>query len=77
MTPTTLIAALILTAAASWAATAGVLRLLRSWQVFDQPNHRSSHHNCFGCRCYNPSYNYRYCSNCYCRSSYCRLRSQR
>ncbi len=38
-----LIAALILTAAASWLATAGVLRLLHSWQILDQPNHRSSH----------------------------------
>lgn len=43
MAATTLVTALILTAAASWAATAGVLRLLHSWQIFDQPNHRSSH----------------------------------
>ena len=43
MAPPILVAALLLTAAASWAATAGVLRLLHSWQVYDQPNHRSSH----------------------------------
>ena len=38
-----LLAALLLTALASWAATGAVLRLLRGWQVLDEPNHRSSH----------------------------------
>lgn len=34
---------LALVALASWAGTAAVLRLLIVWQVFDEPNHRSSH----------------------------------
>ena len=39
-----LLATLPLIALASWAATAAVLRLLLAWQVFDEPNERSSHH---------------------------------
>ncbi|WP_422369378.1 MraY family glycosyltransferase [Pelagibius sp.] len=35
--------ALVAVALASWAATGIVLRLLKRWQVLDQPNHRSSH----------------------------------
>lgn len=34
---------LALVALASWAGTAAVLRLLIAWQIFDEPNHRSSH----------------------------------
>lgn len=34
---------LALVAFAAWAGTAAVLRLLIAWQVFDEPNHRSSH----------------------------------
>lgn len=34
---------LALVAFASWAGTAAVLRLLIAWQVFDEPNSRSSH----------------------------------
>ena len=36
-------AAVVAVALAAWAATGVVLRLLRRWQVLDQPNHRSSH----------------------------------
>lgn len=38
-----LLAVLAAVALLSWAATGGVLRLLKAWNVFDQPNHRSSH----------------------------------
>lgn len=42
--PTTLIlGAAAVVALVSWAATGAVLRLLLAWQVFDEPNHRSSH----------------------------------
>src|SRR5512138_3604509 len=34
---------LALVGLASWAGTAVVLRLLIAWQIFDEPNHRSSH----------------------------------
>jgi len=34
---------LVLVALASWAGTAAVLRLLIAWQIFDEPNDRSSH----------------------------------
>jgi UDP-N-acetylmuramyl pentapeptide phosphotransferase/UDP-N-acetylglucosamine-1-phosphate transferase len=35
--------AIALTALASWAASAAVLRLLAAWRVYDEPNQRSSH----------------------------------
>ncbi|NIA71028.1 glycosyltransferase family 4 protein [Pelagibius litoralis] len=34
---------LLVVTLSSWAASGAVLRLLQRWQVFDQPNHRSSH----------------------------------
>lgn len=42
-TPWSVGLALALVALASWAGTAGIRHLLIAWQVYDEPNHRSSH----------------------------------